>query len=242
MPYPARPVPTVEAPFPFFSSSLPSAGAHPIVYRSQQQMSEADRALAAKTRPAIRDAALFAGIEFDNEHWDYRQLECQAAPGHLFLLFESNGGAGGVSLFSASVARAGNGRVRIIPIERRGFTLFSPAPVSALAIGTFNRIRAEEPKGKSADWLATGLCYAALTEPQLDIALSPRQTPNSNLALSFPPSLDIGRDGESTVRFVNVSTPSRPMQWVLTFDAGDRLVKVAHLPTPVYATRIVPKN
>ncbi len=242
MPYPARPVPTIEAPFPRSNSSSPSADAHLIVYRSQQQMSEFDRALATKALDTIRNAAVFAGISFDHEQWNYRQLECQAAPGHLFLLFQSNGGAGGASWFSASIPRAGKGRVRIIPVERRGFTLFLPAPVSALAIGTFNRIRAEEPPGRSADWLATSVCYAALTEPQLEIALSPHQASHSNLALSFPPSLEVGQNGESTVRFVDVSTPNHPMQWVLTFDARDRLVKVAHIPTPVYATRIVPKN
>lgn len=242
IPYPVRPVPTIEAPFPLSGSSSPSADAHPIVYRHREQMSEADRALAAKARLAIRNAAVFAGIEFDNVNWSYRQLECQAAPSHLFLLFEGNGSAGSASWFSASIPRSGKGHVRVIPVERRGFTLFLPAPVSALAIGTFNRIRAEEPKDKSSDWLATSLCYAALTEPQLEIALSPHQAPNSNLALSFPPSLDVGQDGEFTVRFVNVSTPSRPMQWILTFDARDRLIKVVHIPTPVYATRIVPKN
>ena len=242
MPYPARPVPTIEAPFPLSNSSSPSADAHLIVYRSQQQMSESDRALAAKAQTAIRDAAVFAGISFDHEKWGYRQLECQATPGHMFLLFEGNGGAGGASWFSASIPRAGKGRVRVIPVERRGFTLFLPAPVSALAIGSFNRIRAEEPQGNSADWLATSLCYAALTEPQLDIALSPHRAPHSNLALSFPPALEVGQDGELTVRFVNVSTPNRSMQWVLTFDARNRLIKVMHIPTPVYATRIVPKN
>jgi hypothetical protein len=205
-------------------------------------MSEADRAVAAKTQPAIRNAAELAGIEFDKTRWSYQQLECQAIPGHLFLLFQGSSGAGGVSLFSASIPRAGNGRLRVIPVERRGFTLFSPAPVNALAIAAFNRIRAEEPKGPPADWLATSLCYAALTEPRLDMTLSPRQAPDGNLALSFPPSIEIGQEGESTVRFVDVATPNQPMQWALTFDAKDQLLKVEHFPTPVYATRIIPKN
>ena len=241
MPYPVRPVPTIEDPFPHANGSS-SADAHLIVYRSQQQMSESDRTLAAKAQVTIRNAAVFAGISFDHEHWSYRQLECQAAPGHLFLLFESIGGAGRASWFSASIPRTGKGHVRVIPVERRGFTLFLPAPVSALAIGTFNRIRGEEPKGKPADWLATSVCYAALTEPQLEIALSPHQAPDSNLALSFPPSLEVRQDGESTVRFVNVATQNQPMQWVMTFDATDRLAKVVHIPAPLYATRVVPKN
>ena len=92
------------------------------------------------------------------------------------------------------------------PSTRRGFTLFSPAPVNALAIAAFNRIRAEEPKGPPADWLATGLCYAALTEPRLAIALSPHEAPDADFGLSFPPSLEVGPLGESTVRFVNVAS------------------------------------
>jgi hypothetical protein len=54
--------------------------------------------------------------------------------------------------------------------------------------------------------------------------------------------LEVGVDGESTVRFVNVAEPRQPMQWELTFDAEGQLVKVVHLPTPVYATTIVPKS
>jgi hypothetical protein len=30
------------------------------------------------------------------------------------------------------------------------------------------------------------------------------------------------------------------MQWVLTFDAREQLIKVEHFPAPAYATRIVP--
>jgi hypothetical protein len=205
-------------------------------------MNEIDRNLAAKAQPAIRDAAEFAGIEFDIAKWAYRQLECQAVPGHLFLLFQSGSEAGNLSLFSASIPRAGNGHVRIIPVERRGYSLFSPAPVNAIAMAEFNRIRAEEPQGPPADWLAASLCYAALTDPSLEITLAPRNAPDSDLSLSFPPSLEVGAEGESTVRFVDAATPRQPMQWALTFDAKDQLVKVEHFSAPVYATRIIPKN
>ena len=242
IPYPAKPVPTVRTLSPFTANSSSSAMGHFLVYRTREQMNAADRALAAKTEPAIRDAAVLAGMEFDKAQWSYRQLECQAVPNHLFLLYESMGGAGDVSLFSASIPRAANGHLRIVPVTRRCFSLFSPTPVNALAISAFNRIRAEEPKGPSADWLAAGLCYAALTEPRLEIALSPHEAADANLVLSFPPSLEIGSLGESTVRFVNVPTASQPMQWALTFDAKGQLVKVEHFPAPVYATRIIPKN
>jgi len=242
MPYPAKPVPQAKTLTPFSTNASSSGIGHFIVYRPLEEMSQNDRDLAAKMQPAIRDAAAFVGIDFDKEKWRYRQLECQALPGHLFLLFTGDSSAGDVSLFSAAIPRAGKGRVRVIPVERRGFSLFSPAPVNALATAAFNRIRAQEPANKPADWLATGLCYAALTEPRLEVSASPSPSPQANLALSFPPTLEVGVDGESTVRFVNVAEPRQPMQWVLTFDARGQLIKVEHFPTPAYATTIVPKN
>jgi hypothetical protein len=240
MPYPAKPIPQEVTVTPFSDNASSSGIGHFIVYRPQEQMSASDRDLAAKTQPAIGDAAAFAGIEFDKEKWSYRQLECQALPGHLFLLFTGDSGVGNVSLFSAAIPRAGTGRVRVIPVQRRGFALFSPAPVNQLAIAAFNRIRAEEPASQPADWLSTSLCYAALTEPRLDVSTSPSPSPEANLALSFPPTLEVGADGASTVRFVNVAEPRQPMQWALTFDAKGQLLKVLYFPTPAYATTIVP--
>jgi len=242
MPYPAKPVPQAKNLNPFSSNVSPSGIAQFIVYRPLEQMSQSDRELAAKSQPAIRDAAAFAGIEFEKENWRYRQLECQALPGHLFLLYAGDSGVGDASLFSAAIPRAGEGRVRVIPVERRGFSLFSPAPVNGLAVAGFNRIRAQEPAGPAPDWLSTSLCYAALTEPRSEVSASSRPSPEANLALSFPPTLEVGVDGESTVRFVNVAEPRQPMQWALTFDARGQLLKVEQFPTPAYATTIVPKS
>ncbi len=205
-------------------------------------MSAGDHALAAKTQPAIREAAALAGMEFDNAHWSYRQLECEAIPNHLFLLFESNRGAGDVSRFSVSIPRTGNAKLRVIPVERRGFTLYALTAVNPLAIAMFNLIRAEEPKGPPADWLAAGLCYAALTAPRGEIALSAPGAADANFALSYPPSIEMGEQGESTVRFVNVRNASEPMQWVLTYNAAGQLETVEHFPAPVYATTILPKK
>jgi hypothetical protein len=240
MPYAAKPVPQAKTLTPFSTNASPSGIEQFIVYHPLEQMSQSDRDLAAKTQSAIRDAAAFAGIDFDKEKWRYRQLECQALPGHLFLLFAGDSGVGDASLFSAAIPRAGKGRIRVSPVERRGFSLFSPAPVNALAMAAFDRIRAQEPAGPPADWLATGLCYAALTEPRSDVSSSSSPSPEANIALSFPPTLEVGVDGESTVRFVNVAESRQPMQWALTFDAKGQLVKVLHFPTPAYATTIVP--
>jgi hypothetical protein len=240
MPYPARPVPQAKNLNPFSSNVSPSGIAQFIVYRRLEEMSQSDRDLAAKSLPAIRDAAAFTGIDFDKEKWHYRQLECQAVPGHLFLLFTGDSGVGNASLFSAAIPRIGKARVRVIPVERRGFSLFSPAPVNALAVAAFNRIRAQEPASPPPDWLATSLCYAALTEPRSEVSSSQSPSHEVNLALSFPPTLEVGVDGESTVRFVNVAEPRQPMQWALMFDAKGQLINVQHYPTPAYAITIVP--
>jgi len=254
MPYPAKPVPQGKNLNPFSSDVSPSGIAQFIVYRPLEEMSPSDRDLAAKSQPAIREAAAFAGIEFEKEKWHYRQLQCQALPGHLFLLYAGDSGVGDASLFSAAIPRTGKGRVRIIPVERRGFSLFSPAPVNELAVAAFNRIRAQEPAGPPPDWLSTSLCYAALTEPRSQVSASSRPSSGTNrapeanparepnIALSFPPTLEVGVDGESTIRFVNVAEPRQPMQWALTFDPKGRLIKVEHFPTPAYATTIVPKS
>jgi hypothetical protein len=242
MPYPAKPVPQAKILNPFSSNVSPSGIGQFIVYRPLEKMSQSDRDLAVKSLPAIQDAAAFVGIDFEKEKWHYRQLECQALPGHLFLLFAGDTAVSDASLFSAAIPRAGWGRVRVIPVERRGFSLFSPAPVNALAMAAFNRTRAQEAADAPPDWLATSLCYAALTEPRSEVSSSQSPSPEANLALSFPPTLEVGLDGESTIRFVNVAEPRQPMQWTLTFDAKGQLIKVQHYPTPTYATTIVPKS
>ncbi len=95
--------------------------------------------------------------------WNATQVVCPALPHHLFLRYTRNNGTGDVTVFTASIPRNGDGRVRIIPIQRRGYSLFSPAPINALTISAFNHIRAEEPDDqRAANWLGNGLCYAAL--------------------------------------------------------------------------------
>ena len=132
------------------------------------------------------------------------------------------------------------GRVRIIPIQRRGYSLFSPAPVNALAIAAFNRIRADEPATKAADWLSTALCYAALTGGHPDASPLAKNPADANLGLSFPPTIEVQGDGGATVRFVDAAAVPQPMQWALTFNSTGKLLKVTHSATPLYAVKLVP--
>jgi hypothetical protein len=237
--YKAKPIPQGEVVAPFNANGNRSEKENPLQYVSQDQMSAADRALAAGTDAKIREAATLAGMELDRGKWAYQQIVCSALPNHLFLIFTADNGPGDVSTFSAAIPRGGDGRIRIIPVERRGYSLFSPAPVNALTVSAFNRIRADEPANKLVDWLATALCYAALAGAHPAI-LPPTDTKNAGANLVFPPTLEIGNLGESTVRFADVSAEPQPTEWALTFSQKGQLVKVDHFAMPNFAITPVP--
>lgn len=238
--YKSRPVPLLQNLSPFHSETPQPSSAELIEFRSQSQMTQSDRELADGAQASIREDATLAGIEFGQGTWTYQQLACQALPGHLFLLYKGENGTGDVSLFSAAIARGGNGHARIIPIQRRGFSLFSPAPVNPLTIAAFNRIRLSEPENQNADWLATALCYAALTGAHPATAPTPDKSSDTSLSLSFPPTLEVGNYGESTVRFVDVASPHQPKEWALTFNAKGLLLKVTNSEVPAYTVKPIP--
>jgi hypothetical protein len=240
--YKSHQVPPVRNLTPFSLDPQQSPNAKLIEFHAESEMTQPDRDLAASAQASIRNDAALAGIEFGEGKWTYQQLVCPALPGHLFLLYRGDHGAGDVTIFSAAISRAGNGRVRIIPVQRRGFSLFSPAPVNALTIAAFNRIRmSEEPANPDADWLAVALCYAALTgaHPQTSPILD--KSPEPSLLLSFPPTLEVGVGGESTVRFVDGSGQRQPTEWALTFNGKGQLLKVINSAVPAYPVKLVPQ-
>ncbi|MGD1108605.1 MAG: hypothetical protein ABR865_16325 [Terracidiphilus sp.] len=234
-------LPRVETIAPSAFNTSPSTSAHLLEYRSENQMTAQDRDLVASAEPAIREDAALAGIEFEKGKWSYQQLVCQALPGHILLLFKGDNGAGDVSQFSAAIPLGGKGHVRIIPIQRRGFSLFSPAPVNPLTIAAFNRIRSSEPANQDADWLATALCYAALTGARPEISPLPVNPTDADLSLTFPPTIEVGSFGESTVRFVDGATGHQPMEWALAFNAKGQLLKVTNSAVPAYAVKPIPQ-
>jgi hypothetical protein len=225
---------------PFSDGAPQSARVKLTEFRSESEMTAEDRDLAARAEPSIREGAALAGIEFDRGKWTRQQLVCQALPGHMFLVFKSDNGAGDVSLFSAAILRGGKGSVRIIPVQRRGFSLYSPAPVNPLTIGAFNHIRAEEPASKSADWLASALCYAALAGARPETSPSSQKPSEASLSLSFPPKLEVGPSGDSMVHFWDVAKERQLMQWTLTFDSKGQLLRVSNFATPQYVVQPLP--
>lgn len=219
-----------EPPTPFHPGGGASGPVKPIEFLAVEQMSQKDRDLLANAETAISERVRFAGLEFNQGQWSTLQMVCPALPNHLLLRFTRKAGSGDVSLFSASIPRGGAGQVRIIPIQRRGYSLFSPAPINALTISAFNHIRAEEPADSAPSWLATGLCYAALAgaNPQEE------QRAESTAAKISPAAmqgfLNISIDGGATIRFVDSATASRPMEWTMTFNGKGRLLRATHSP------------
>jgi len=194
-------------------------------------MSPQDRDLAADAESSIDERAGFAGLEFNQGKWSYQQIVCPTLPNHLLLHFTRNNGAGDVSVFSASIPRGGDGRVRIIPIIRRGYSLFSPAPINALTISAFNHNRAEEHSEEAPAWLETGLCYAALAGAH-PLAAPPEETDAKKLPSAPPGRLVIPMHGGAVISFTDVSTIPRPTQWTMTFNGKGRLLKATHSAAP----------
>src|SRR5208283_2520062 len=113
----------------------------------------------------------------------------------------------------------------------------SPAPVNALTISTFNRIRAEEHPRGAPDWLATGMCYAALAGAHPQVAL---EAPESeSLPSGVPAALEIPVGGGAIIHFLDVAAAPQPMQWTMVFNGKGELLKATHTPAPPMRGKIV---
>ena len=235
-----KPVPEVVRPMPFPIDSEAPGRALAVEFRPAEQMAEKDRLLEADAESAIGEKAGFADLQFNVGKWNYQQIVCPALPNHLFLGFTRNNGVGDVSLFSASIPRNGEGRVRIIPIQRRGYSFFSPAPINALTISAFNHIRAEEHSDQAPDWAGTALCYAALAgaHPEAEVpadSAAGRKYPQDPRAM-----MQIPDHGGAIIHFTDVTVRPRPMTWTLIFNGKGRLLKATHVPAPLIAAKSVP--
>jgi hypothetical protein len=208
----------------------------PVTFRNPAQMTEQDRNLEADAESSIAEHAGYAGLEFNQGKWNYRQIVCPAFPNHLFLRFTRNQGAGDVSVFTASIPRNGEGRVRIIPIERRSYSLFSPAPVNAQTIDAFNHIRAEEHAGGPTPWVGISVCYAALAGARLP--LNPNE--DSDEAQTVSSILTVSGDSGFVMRLTDLAAVPRPTAWTLTFDRKGKLIKSSVKDAGIQAPRMVP--
>ena len=189
------------------------------------QMKDRDRDLLADAQGTIGDRAEQLGLDFKSGSWTYGQVECAALPHHLLMRFSRNGGTGAESVFSASIPRDGNGRVRVIPIRLKGYSLFSPAPVNALTIAAFNHIREEEKPATPPDWLGTGLCYAALAGRNAASAPQTASALGAGSSQAMPARLEIEDGGDVVISIEDAGSASRPMEWSMVFDGKGKLLR-----------------
>lgn len=225
-----RTVPGPLTPAPFTTDAPKRRPAYSIEFRPEEKMSEQDRLVLADAESSIAEHAGIVGFEFDQSHWSRQQLVCPALPNHVFLQYMRNNGAGDSTVFSVSIPRGGEGRVRIIPVLRRGYSLFSPAPINAMTISAFNHIRAEEQAPDASDWLGNALCYAALAgaHPQI---VSPVVGPGVDHpipVLTATLEVEPQAQGKEIIRFDDAAAIPRPMEWTMTFTHQGKLVKALH--------------
>ena len=209
-----------------------------IEFRTADQMTRKDSDLVADAQSSISEHAGLMDLEFNQGKWTYEQVVCPALPNHVFLRFRRNNGTGDVTVFSASIPRGGEGRVRIVPILLRGYSLFSPAPINALTVSAFNHIRAEEHYDTAPDWLGTGLCYAALAGGHPRATLMPVIFDSEKFPLAKPAMLETSSSGV-VVSFADLAAAGRPMQWTMTFDHKGKLLKATHRPADMLPTKVI---
>jgi hypothetical protein len=234
------PVPDAVPPLPFPPGSEAPGLVAPIEFRSAGEMTRKDSELVADAESSINEHVGRIGLDFKQGAWTYQQVVCPALPNHLFLRFLRNDGTGDVSVFTASIPRNGEGRVRIIPIQLRGYSLFSPAPINALTISAFNHIRAEENPDKIPDWFGTGLCYAALAGAHPQAANPTEDTETQKFPTAVPAVLQVPVQGGAFVSFTDAAAAPRPMEWTMTFDKKGRLLKATHLPVGLLTVTTLP--
>lgn len=217
---------------PLFPSGGETAGRKSMLeFRSEEEMSAADRSLVLNAEGTIAERTRFADLDFDaapENPWAMQQAVCPALPRHIIVQFTRNRGKGDVSVFTAIIPRDPEGRIRIIPVEKRGYSLFSPAPVNAVTISVFNRIRAEEKAAATPDWLTLGLCYASMAGARPKADLIAANTYTDALPEGRPATLVMEPNGAAKIIFVDMAALPAPMEWTMSFDKKGRLLKAVH--------------
>ena len=194
-------------------------------------MTAADRELADANQTEIARRAGLQGFSLAREAgWGYEQAVCPVFPGHLILEYSRGNGDGDVTLFAAVVPR-GEGHVRVIPVRRRGYSLWTPASSNALTINDFNHMVAEGHEGLNPDWLTLGLCYTALAGGHVRAALAAQTPAEEAYPLVAPAMLTVGPKS-AEVRLDDATPKTKPMRWTLSFDGRGRLLKVRHTGAP----------
>ncbi len=214
-----------------FPSGSETARTNALEYRTEAEMTPADRDLVLNAEGTIAERAHFDDLDFDaapGNPWQMQQAVCPVLPHHLIVQFTLNRGKGDVSVFTAIIPRDPASRIRIIPVEKRGYSLFSPAPVNAVTLSVFNRIFAEEKATAPVDWLTLGLCYASMAGARPKAELIAADTHSEQLPEARPATLLMEKDGSEKIIFVDMAALPAPMEWTMVFNTKGRLLKAVH--------------
>jgi len=240
-----RVVPDALEAAPFVPARVRRDSAYSVTFQSADQLNERDRLLVANSESSITELAGSAGMEYGGKsEWSYRAVGCPGFSNHLFLQFSRNNGRGDVSLFSASIPRNGMGKIRIVPILKRSYSLFSPAPINAKTISVFNHIRAEEGQSVNEDWLGNGLCYAALAGAQPQILSSDSWPTQQNAVAPLTAALDVqfNAGGQEVITFDEAAAGPHATEWTMTFTREGKLIRATHRPIRMLRAQPVPET
>ena len=229
---------------PFSTVATRRTPVYRVDFRSPEEFSERDRLLLADSESSIAERAGFQGLGFSQNNWNYHQIVCPTFPNHLFVQYTRSNGAGDTSVFTALIPRNGDGRIRIVPILKRGYSLFSPAPINALTISAFNHIRAEDPETANSDWLGNALCYAALAGARPEM-IAPYTEPALHKPIpALTAALDVNRQakGVEVIRFDDAAARPHAMEWSMTFTHQGKLIKATHKPASILSDRPAPEK
>jgi hypothetical protein len=201
-------------------------------------MSPEDARFADNAQTAIAERAAHQGFDLWNhvgsgpEDWGYEQAVCPVFPEQMILEYSRDRGHGDISLFSVVIPRGNEGHVRVIPVRRRSYSLWTPTPSNALTLNDFNHLVKESPNGLDPDWLTIGLCYAALAGGHVRAALQAMTPAQEAYPLFVPAKLTSFSKTGAEIRFADVTSYNAPkahaMEWVMNFAQSGRLLKVRH--------------
>lgn len=179
-------------------------------------MSAENKQLIAGVVPELRRRAAIDVISLDQHDWAIQQIGCTAFPHSLVLRYTSGKSPRERSEFIATIARAGR-EVGLIPIARKGYSVYSPTPTNAMTIGAINTLLAREDAKPPVSQIA--VCYAALigAKPQAG------HDGGSFVKLEVPPAIKVPAAGDESVLVTTQAIPSQ--SWSLEFDHKGKLLK-----------------
>ena len=236
-----RMVPAPVEPAPFAITRPRRDSVSSVKFENADQLPQQDRLLIANAESTITELAGSAGLGIGESGWDYQEIACPSFPNHIFLGYSRDKGRGDISMFSASIPRNGAGKIRVVPILKRSYSLFSPAPINAMTISAFDHIRAEEGQSANDDWLGNALCYAALAGARPEIVPAgswpTRESPIPSLSAAL--NIQFNTKGREVITFVDSAARPHAMEWAMTFTREGRLIKATHRPAELMRAKPV---